>query len=264
MTTRCTYSCEIVVLFFSYCDWCWLLQGPLSALEHKELLENAVKVVCNADKSSETYPYVLRRDVSLPEINIHYLVQPDYIGGPGADDRPTLAFFAGQMHGHVRPILIKHWQHDPDMKVMEVLENEMKKPDYIQNMRSSKYCLCAQGFEVNSPRIVEAIYQDCVPVILADHIDLPFSDVLNWDKFSVTVREAEIPNLKKILTEIPDKKYRAMQGSLKSVRKHFLWNNQLNVKYDVFHMILHSIWLSRLQQTDTNPIIEQKSVAQVL
>ncbi|URD85962.1 hypothetical protein MUK42_27422 [Musa troglodytarum] len=36
-----------------------------------------------------------------------------------------------------------------------------------------------------------------------------------------------------------------MQTNVRRLRKHFLWNDK-PVKYDLFHMILHSIWFNRL------------------
>lgn len=66
-----------------------------------------------------------------------------------------------------------------------------------------RFCLCPGGYEVNSPRIVEAIYNDCIPVVLADAFVLPFSDVLNWSSFSLHIKESDIPNLKQILQSIP-------------------------------------------------------------
>ncbi|KAL3692601.1 hypothetical protein R1sor_006252 [Riccia sorocarpa] len=225
--------------FFVSChDW-----GPATAREHKQLNTNAVKVVCNANSSEE---FVLGRDASLPEIYLHS--KPLEVGGPPASSRAILAFFAGQMHGHVRPILLKHWaDKDPQMKVFEHVPptNRSGVLEYILHMKHSKYCLCPAGYEVNSPRIVEAIYYDCVPVIIADNFILPFSDVLNWSTFSVTVPEAEIPNLKDILLGIPEKSYRTMQRRLSKIRQHFMWHHK-PVKYDAFHMILHSVWMSRL------------------
>lgn len=64
---------------------------------------------------------------------------------------------------------------------------------------------------MNSPRIVESIYNECVPVIIADSFVLPFSDVLNWQSFSVHVKEIDIPNLKTILQSIPMEQYTSMQ-----------------------------------------------------
>ncbi|CAM6121879.1 unnamed protein product [Calypogeia fissa] len=230
--------------FFLAChDW-----GPATTRDHDELRKNAMKVVCNADVS-ETY--VLGKDASLPEIYLHDY-KPVKVGGPGAAKRRFLAFFAGQkMHGHVRPVLLEHWKDkDPDMKIYEVLPKDVeRKMNYVEHMKNSKYCLCAAGFEVNSPRIVESIYYECVPVIIADNFALPFSDVLNWSTFSVTIPESEIPNLKTILLNISDRKYKAMQKRLSRVRRHFIWNDE-PVKYDVFHMIMHSVWMSRLNRLD--------------
>lgn len=103
------------------------------------------------------------------------------------------------------------------------------------------------GYEVNSPRIVEAIYYECVPVIIADNFLPPFNEVLDWSSFSVTLAEKDIPKLKEILLRIPMRKYLAMQINVKMLQKHFLWNPK-PIKYDLFHMILHSIWFNRLNQ----------------
>ncbi|KAG2238134.1 hypothetical protein Bca4012_079796 [Brassica carinata] len=93
---------------------------------------------------------------------------------------------------------------------------------YVQHMNSSKYCLCPMGYEVNSPRIVEAIYYECVPIIIPDNFVLPFSELLDWSAFSVVVPEKEIPRLKEILLEIPMRRYLKMQMNMKMVQKHFL------------------------------------------
>lgn len=121
---------------------------------------------------------------------------------------------------------------------------------YIQHMKSSKYCICPMGYEVNSPRIVESIYYECVPVIIADNFVLPLSEVIDWSAFSIVVAEKDIPKLKEILLDIPMRKYLRLQANVKMVQKHFLWN-PIPVKYDLFHMILHSIWVKRLNQIQT-------------
>jgi hypothetical protein len=154
------------------------------------------------------------------------------------------------MHGYLRPILLQHWENkDPDMKIFGRLPKVKGrgKMNYARYMKSSKYCICAKGYEVNSPRVVEAIFYECVPVIISDNFVPPFLEVLNWESFAVFVLEKDIPNLKKILLSIPAKKYRRMQMRVKRVQQHFLWHAR-PVKYDVFHMILHSIWYNRVFQ----------------
>ena len=98
---------------------------------------------------------------------------------------------------------------------------------------------------MNSPRIVEAIYYDCIPVIIADGFVLPFSDVLDWDAFSIQVKEKDIPRLKEILLDVPMAKCEELQGRIREVKRHFFLNKP-PLRYDLFHMILHSVWLRRL------------------
>ncbi|XP_011081309.1 probable glycosyltransferase At5g03795 [Sesamum indicum] len=224
-------------------DW-----GPYILKEHEELQKNTIKALCNADVSEKIF--MAGKDISLPETTIRQPRRPQRnVGGNRVSQRPILAFFAGHRHGRVRPTLLKYWSDkDDDMRIYGPLPNRASRVmSYPQHMKSSKYCICPMGFEVNSPRIVEAIYYECVPVIIADNFVPPLSEVLNWDAFSVTVAEKDIPKLKEILLTIPLRKYLIMQTNVKRVQKHFLWNLQ-PVPYDLFHMILHSIWLSRLNQ----------------
>ncbi|KAL1194645.1 putative glycosyltransferase [Cardamine amara subsp. amara] len=229
-------------------DW-----GPYTVNEHQELRRNSIKALCNADLSDGIF--VPGKDVSLPETSIRNAGRPlrNIGNGNRVSQRPILAFFAGNLHGRVRPKLLKHWRNkDNDMKIYGPLpHNVARKMTYVQHMKSSKYCLCPMGYEVNSPRIVESIYYECVPVVIADNFVLPFSDVLDWSAFSVVVPEKEIPRLKEILMEIPMRRYLKMQSNVKMVQRHFLWSTKPR-RYDVFHMILHSIWFNLLNQNQTS------------
>ncbi|KAI3905171.1 hypothetical protein MKX01_017417 [Papaver californicum] len=224
-------------------DW-----GPYTLTEHEELVKNTIKALCNADTSEGIF--VARKDVSLPETTIRNPKRPlRDVGGKRVCQRPILAFFAGNMHGSVRPTLLKIWgDKDDDMRIYGPLPVRVsRRMTYAQHMKSSRFCICPMGYEVNSPRIVEAFFYECVPVIIADNFVLPFSEVFDWSAFSVVVSEKDIPKLKDILTAIPLKRYLSMQTNVKMVQKHFLWNPR-PIRYDVFHMILHSIWYSRLNQ----------------
>ncbi|KAK7384980.1 hypothetical protein VNO78_30685 [Psophocarpus tetragonolobus] len=210
-------------------------------------MANCIRSLCNADVKEG---FVFGKDTSLPETNIRNAQTPtSNLGGNSASKRSTLAFFAGKMHGYVRPILLQHWENkDPDMKIVGRMPGSKGTRDYIQYMKSSKYCICARGYEVNSPRVVEAILYECVPVIISDNFVPPFFEVLNWESFAVIVLEKDIPNLKNILLSIPEKEYLTLQMRVKKVQQHFLWHKN-PVKYDIFHMILHSIWYNRVFST---------------
>ncbi|GMG98854.1 hypothetical protein Nepgr_000694 [Nepenthes gracilis] len=155
--------------------------------------------------------------------------------------RSILAFFGGRLHDRIRPALLVHWEErDNDVQVYQKLPVGVS---YEEMMKMSKYCSCPSGFEVASPRIVEAIYAGSVPVLIPQHYVLPFSDILDWDS-SVQGSVTEIPNLKKILMWIPQAKYLKMQEGVRQVQRHFVVNNPPK-RYDVFSKIIHSTWLRR-------------------
>ncbi|OUZ99244.1 Exostosin-like [Macleaya cordata] len=216
-------------------DW-----GPRATWYVPQLYYNSIRVLCNANTSERFNP---QKDVSFPEINLKTGEITGLIGGPPPSERPILAFFAGRVHGFIRRPLLQHWKDkDEDLRVYEKLPDNIS---YEEMMNKSKYCICPSGHEVASPRIVEAIYAECVPVLISQHYILPFSDVLNWTSFSIQVSVSEIPNLKKILMDIPYDQYVRMQERVKQVQRHFVVNDPPK-RYDVFHMIIHSIWLRRL------------------
>ncbi|CAN4076765.1 unnamed protein product [Withania somnifera] len=197
--------------------------------ETKRIMANCIRALCNADIKEG---FQFSKDVSLPETYVRTAKNPlREIGGKRLSERRTLAFFAGSMHGYLRPILLNYWENkDSDMKIF----GKISKVSYVQYMKSSKYCICAKGYEVNSPRVVEAIFYECVPVIISDNF-----------AFAIFVPEKDIPKLKDILVSIPEKRYREMQRRVKLVQQHFLWHVK-PVKYDIFYMILHSIWHNRV------------------
>ncbi|KAJ6435076.1 hypothetical protein OIU84_000331 [Salix udensis] len=184
--------------------------------ETRQHMANCIRALCNADAKGG---FVFGKDAALPEtiVQTPQNLQRD-LGGKPASKRSILAFFAGSMHGYLRPILLQQWGNkDPDIKVFGKLPKVKGrgKMNYAQYMKSSKYCICAKGFEVNSPRVVEAIFYECVPVIISDNFVPPFFEVLNWESFAVFVLEKDIPNLKNILLSIPENKYREMQKRVK-------------------------------------------------
>ncbi|WJX93787.1 hypothetical protein P8452_75277 [Trifolium repens] len=216
-------------------DW-----GPRATWYVKELYFIAIRVLCNANITEHFNP---KKDASFPEINLVTGETTGLLGGYPLWNRTILAFFAGQMHGKIRPVLFQHWKNkDKDMLVYEKLPENVS---YHETMKMSKYCICPSGWEVASPRIVEAIYAECVPIIISQQYVLPFSDVLNWDSFSIQIQVSEILKLKEILLGISEEKYVRLHEGVKQVQRHFVVNNPPK-RYDVFHMIIHSIWLRRL------------------
>ncbi|XP_056861601.1 probable glycosyltransferase At5g20260 [Raphanus sativus] len=223
--------------FFVSChDW-----APDVSGSDPELLKNMIRVLCNANTSEGFMP---QRDVSIPEINIPVgQLGPPRLSNSSGHDRPILAFFAGREHGNIRKILLQHWKDkDDEVQVHEYLAT---KEDYFKLMAKARFCLCPSGYEVASPRVVASINIGCVPVIISDHYALPFSDVLDWSKFTIHVPSEKIPEIKTILKSVSWREYKVLQRRVLQVQRHFVINRP-SQPFDMLRMLLHSVWLRRL------------------
>ena len=56
-------------------------------------------------------------------------------------------------------------------------------------------------------------------VILSDYYDLPFSDILDWRKFAVVLRERDVYDLKQILKNISQSEFVSLHNNLVKVKK---------------------------------------------
>ncbi|XP_057959531.1 probable glycosyltransferase At5g03795 [Malania oleifera] len=206
-----------------------------SAMEKADEVKfNVIQVVCSS--SYFLSGYIAHKDASLPQIWPR--------GGDPSNletsKRKKLAFFAGSMNSPVRQKLLREWSNDS-----EILTHfgRLKTP-YADELLRSKFCLHVKGFEVNTARIADSLHYGCVPVIIANHYDLPFADILDWKAFSVVITTLDIPLLKKILRGIRSSDYLMLQRNVLKVRQHFQWHLS-PVDYDAFYMVMYELWLRR-------------------
>ncbi|XP_008789857.4 probable glycosyltransferase At3g07620 [Phoenix dactylifera] len=209
--------------------------GRSAMARAEEVRLNAIQVVCSS--SYFLSGYVAHKDASLPQIWPRHGTPPNVF----SSKRARLAFFSGSVNSPVRKRLMEAWGNDSEILVHS---GHITTP-YEEGLLNSKFCLHVKGFEVNTARIGDAIYFGCVPVIIANHYDLPFADILNWKSFSLVVATLDIPLLKKILHDVRPGQYEMLQKNVLKVRKHFQWHSHLPVDYDAFYMVMYELWLRR-------------------
>jgi uncharacterized pyridoxamine 5'-phosphate oxidase family protein len=93
---------------------------------------------------------------------------------------------------------------------------------FIQSTLKSKFCLAPRGNGRSSFRFFEAMLLDCIPVYFWDDIEwLPYKDILDYSKFSISIHDSDINKTKQILKSISDEKYQSMLEEMKRVRYNF-------------------------------------------
>ena len=93
---------------------------------------------------------------------------------------------------------------------------------FIKTTLNSKYCLAPRGFGRSSFRFFEAMLLDTVPVYFWDDKEwLPYKDILDYSKFSVSIHESEVDKTAQILKSISHERYLSMVEELKRVRPYF-------------------------------------------
>ncbi|KAK8651990.1 hypothetical protein V6N13_141561 [Hibiscus sabdariffa] len=196
---------------------------------------NVIQLVC----SSTYFPssYLPHKDASMPQVWPRQGDPPNLV----TSQRKRLAFFAGAVNSPVRIALLKVWGNDTEIFAHF---GRLQTP-YSDQLLGSKFCIHVKGFEVNTARVADALYYGCIPIILANHYDLPFTDILNWKSFSVVVHHVDIPVMKKILQGISNEEYNMLQSNVLRVRKHFQWNVPA-IDFDAFYMSMYELWKRRL------------------
>ena len=57
--------------------------------------------------------------------------------------------------------------------------------DYAQLMGSSRFCLVPRGQSAWTRRAFESFFSGCVPVLLSDHVELPFESSIDYSKMTI-------------------------------------------------------------------------------
>ncbi|KAJ0026772.1 hypothetical protein NQD34_017772 [Periophthalmus magnuspinnatus] len=91
--------------------------------------------------------------------------------------------------------------------------------DYQELLRNSSFCLVPRGRRLGSFRFLEALQAACIPVILSNGWELPFSEVIDWRKAAVIGDE-------RLLLQVPSITRSVVRDRILALRQQtqFLWD----------------------------------------
>lgn len=146
---------------------------------------------------------------------------------PRIDTKMHLASFIGSNTHPLRSKMKMSLTDKPDIilgiqKVWSASVPKNQADIFIETTLQSKFCLAPRGYGRSSFRFFESILLDVIPVYFWDDKEwLPYKDILDYSKFSVSIHEKDIENTYQILRSISDETYLHMIKELKKVRKYF-------------------------------------------
>eukprot|EP00931_Biecheleriopsis_adriatica_P005333 TRINITY_DN10685_c0_g1_i1.p1 TRINITY_DN10685_c0_g1~~TRINITY_DN10685_c0_g1_i1.p1 ORF type:complete len:432 (+),score=70.25 TRINITY_DN10685_c0_g1_i1:167-1462(+) len=152
--------------------------------------------------------------------------------------RITGSFLATTSHTHARTRKDIH---------NNFVSRHLEDSEYLAFLSTSEFCLCPRGFRVWSPRLFDAVWFGCIPVIIADEYHLPHSCFLNWSEMSVHVPEARAHQTADFLANLSqDWKSNARQKLLR-LRKTTMWHEHATTEPDAFSFAMMEFYVKQFK-----------------
>ncbi|GHP07448.1 hypothetical protein PPROV_000619000 [Pycnococcus provasolii] len=129
----------------------------------------------------------------------------------------------------------------------EVMADCKRNPRYAEIVGDSKFCFAPRGQSSWTLRFYESFFSGCIPVILADDIELPFSEFVDYSKFTVKWPLDRVnDDLVRYLRSVPDDVIARMQDMGRRVLCLFVYHH--DERYcNSFSALLHVLQKRRWQ-----------------
>ncbi|XP_067167453.1 exostosin-like 1 isoform X2 [Apteryx mantelli] len=129
----------------------------------------------------------------------------------------------------------KDWEKHKDARCDK--DNvDYEKFDYQELLRNSTFCIIPRGRRLGSFRFLEALQAACVPVLLSDGWELPFSEAIDWGKAAVVGSERLLLQIPSAVRCIRPERVLAFQQ-----QTQFLWDAYFSSVDKIVHTTLEII-----------------------
>lgn len=92
--------------------------------------------------------------------------------------------------------------------------------NYPNILREGTFCMVIRGARIGQSALSDALLMGCIPVVVADSYILPFSEVLDWKKAAVMIKEDDLGQVMEVLRSISQERIHLMRRQL-----YFLWEH---------------------------------------
>lgn len=143
------------------------------------------------------------------------------------EQKNILCSFVGTLTHHLRNTMIDVLRNNKDF-VFETDPNWTpcvsfdKQNNFISVTCDSKFVLCPRGYGRNSFRFYEVLKLGSIPIYVWDDIEwLPYKDIIDYDKFCISINIKDLHTLKNTLSNIDCLKYNEMISEYNKIKHLF-------------------------------------------
>lgn len=83
--------------------------------------------------------------------------------------------------------------------------------EYPGILEQGTFCLVIRGVRLAQPILIESLATNCIPVIIADNIVLPFEEIIDWTLAAIKIREADLHTINSVLKAVSQTRIKEMQ-----------------------------------------------------
>ncbi|XP_068656772.1 probable arabinosyltransferase ARAD1 [Aristolochia californica] len=241
-------------------DHVFICQDPNALYKVIDRVKNGVLLVSDFGRLNRGQASLVK-DVILP---YSHRINP-FNGEAGVDRRKSLLFFMGNRYrkegGKVRDTLFQILEKEPDVIIKHGTQSRESRRMATQGMHSSKFCLHPAGDTPSACRLFDAIVSLCIPVIISDHIELPFEDVIDYTKIAIFVDTATAVQpgyLASLLRTIRTDRILQFQKELKAVTRYFEYEDKNGTVNEIWREVASKLPLIRLMINRDKRLVQRE------
>ena len=163
-----------------------------------------------------------------------------------------LAFFRGTINHRdgwaysrgLRPRLQKLLANETDV-IYDTKHSTCDRKCYRREMSQSKFCLNPLGWTPWTLRFYQALMVRCIPVMIADDIEFPYENEIDYSEISLKIRENDVDNIVEILRSFSEEERTKKLEAIDRVWMMFTYQKPPQPG-DAFHTVMRELARKRI------------------
>lgn len=225
-------------------------RGPHIFKDWKKHIKKAIFMTPEGDRTlSEQFN--TWKDIVIPGLEPEREFWSGALRNREPKEQKYVGYFRGTIHNkggksYSKGIRIKmedRVRGDPEVVFTEA-SGQCNKACYRDEMRKSTFCLCPRGWSPWTLRAYQGMMAGCIPVILADEIEFPYENFMEWRNLTVKIPESRAEDTMDILRAIPQEVIDRKKAAIDEVWRRVSWPEKGHPD-DAFHHVMRELGRKR-------------------